>query len=149
MEQFDELKAFLHWWMAVRVINTPPESQLIFQKETRGVTLFRQDPFQVELFIVEPNSEIVPHIHPNVDSYEVYVSGDIIFTRDGEAFKQTVYGDAIRVKPHSWHGGKFGERGGSFLSVQKWLNGVKPTFVGDDWKDKDNTASYKESNVKD
>jgi len=149
MEEFDDLKAFLHWWMTTRMINAPAEKALIYQKDTHGVALFRQDPYQVEMFTVEPNSEIVPHIHPNVDSYEVYVSGDIVFTRDGEEFKQTVYGDTIRVRPNSWHGGKFGERGGCFLSVQKWLNGVKPTFVGNDWKDKDNAASYKDSGNKD
>lgn len=143
--EFDDLEAFLQWWLAVRPINTPPDNTLIYQKDTHGVVLYRQGQYQVELFTVEPNSEIVPHIHPNVDSFEVFVSGDIQFMRDGVVFDQTTLGDQIRVKPHSWHGGLFGKRGGCFLSVQKWLNGVQPTFVGDDWKDKDNRASYKDS----
>lgn len=143
MEQFDELQAFLHWWMAVRPLNTPEEAPTNFSGELSGVVLFRQGQYQVQLFIVQPNSIIKPHIHPNVDSYEVYLGGDIIFTRDDVEFEQTEYGDTIRVKPTNWHGGKFGERGGSFLSVQKWLNGVKPTSVGEDWQDKDRNTSGK------
>ena len=39
----------------------------------------------------------------------------------------------IRVLPESKHDAKAGPKGGCFLSVQHWLNGVKPTSVGNDW----------------
>lgn len=39
----------------------------------------------------------------------------------------------IRVLPHYWHGGTFGENGASFFSVQKYLNGTLPTCAGCDW----------------
>jgi quercetin dioxygenase-like cupin family protein len=142
---YDDLEAFLTWWLASRPINTPPNNSLTYQKDTHGVVLYRQSPYQVELFTVQPNSEIVPHIHPNVDSFEVFISGDISFMCNGEWFAQNLLGNQIRVKPESWHGGKFGERGGCFLSVQKWLNNVEPTFVGNDWRDKDNNLFYKDS----
>jgi hypothetical protein len=142
---FDDLEAFLHWWWAIRPINTPSDASLVHQKDTYGVVLYRQAPYQVELFNVKPNSEIVPHLHPNVDSFEVYIGGDIKFMCNGVAFDQTVLGAKIRVLPNSWHGGLFGEKGGCFLSVQKWLNGVPPSFVGNDWKDEAETASYKDS----
>lgn len=142
---YDELDNFCNWWMANRFINTPQENTLIFQKDTHGVVLFRQDYYQVEMFLVKPNSEIVAHKHPNVDSFEIFVSGDINFMCDGVWYDQNVLGGRIRVKPNSWHGGHFGERGGCFLSVQKWLNGTIPTFVGNDWQDKENNNSYKES----
>jgi hypothetical protein len=61
---------------------------------------------------------------------------------DGNWQKGEVFGDTIRVYPHTWHGGKFGSRGGCFLSIQKWLNDVEPKFVGDDWVAKDNSISY-------
>lgn len=142
---FDDLEMFLNWWLNNRIINTPSDNSIVCQKDTHGVVLYRHGQYQVELFVVKPNSEIVPHIHPNVDSYEVYVSGDIKFTRDNEVFDQTAIGMQIRVKPSNWHGGLFGARGGVFLSVQKWLNGVNPTFVGDDWTDKNNNTQYKNS----
>ena len=145
MTDYDDLAGFLEWWMNTRPINTPPENSLVYQKDTHGVVLYRQPPYQVELFIVQPNSEIVPHLHPNVDSFEVFVSGDINFMCDGVWFDHNIIGNQIRVNPTSWHGGLFGQRGGCFLSVQKWLNGVEPSFVGNDWQDRDNNAAYKDS----
>lgn len=137
---FDDLTAFLQWWLATRPINTPVVSPTNFNGELSGVVLYRHNNYQVQLFIVQPNSTIEAHIHPNVDSYEVFVGGDINFMCDDTWYDQNVVGMHIRVKPSSWHGGKFGEKGGCFLSVQKWLNGVPPTSVGDDWHDKQNNV---------
>ena len=43
----------------------------------------------------------------------------------------------VRVYPTSWHGapkgGGLSVEGGSFFSVQKWLNGHLPTCAGQDW----------------
>lgn len=136
-ETFDELTAFLNWWLSTRNFNPPVETPTNQNGNLSGVVLYRDNSFQVQLFIVKPNSEIEPHIHPNVDSYEVYVSGDIEFMCDGVWFDQaqTQGNGVMRVRPSSWHGGKFGPRGGCFLSVQHWLNNVHPTSVGDDWAD--------------
>ena len=145
VNQFDDLENFKNWWLSSRPINTPDLNALTYVAETHGVVLYRQDCYQVEMFLVKPNSEIEPHIHPNVDSFEVYLGGDINFMCNGEWFAENVIGSSIRVYPNSWHGGKFGERGGCFISVQKWLNGIEPKFVGDDWVDTKNTSSYKEN----
>ena len=139
---FDDLEQFKNWWMANRPINTPTDNQLVFVAETHGVVLYQQDCYQVEMFLVKPNSVIEPHIHPNVDSFEVFIGGDIEFMCNGQIFGQNIIGESIRVYPNSWHGGNFGEKGGCFLSIQKWLNGVHPKFVGDDWVDHRNTDSY-------
>ena len=142
---YDDLQQFRDWWLKQRPINTPQINALSHVAETHGVVLYRQDNYQVELFNVKPNSEIPPHIHPNVDSYEVFIGGDIDFMCDGEYHSLHAVGASIRVLPSSWHGGKFGERGGCFLSIQKWLNNVEPKFVGDDWVGKDNSVSYQDS----
>lgn len=142
---FDDLEHFKNWWLSIRVFNTPETNALSHVAETHGVVLYRQEPYQVELFNVKPNSEIPVHMHPNVDSFEVYVGGDVVFVCDDVLYAQNTLGDTIRVLPSSWHGGKFGERGGCFLSIQKWLNGVEPKFVGDDWVARDDSVSYKES----
>lgn len=142
----DNLEEFKDWWLATRMMNTPKDSSLNYVADTHGVVLYRHNEYQVEMFLVKPNSEIVPHIHPNVDSFEVFVSGDINFMCDDKWHDQNIISTDIRIKPNSWHGGLFGKQGGCFLSVQKWLNGVPPSFVGNDWHDKDNKASYAESN---
>lgn len=145
----DDLELFKEWWMKNRPFNTPETNALVHVGETHGVVLYRQDPYQVELFNVKPHSEIAAHIHPNVDSFEVYVGGDVEFMCDDVWYEQDSIGSSIRVLPSSWHGGKFGKRGGCFLSIQKWLNGEDPKFVGDDWVGKDDSKSYAESRTND
>jgi len=140
----DDLEEFLEWWLEHKPTCPPITKPIIYEGDTRGVVLYRQGHFQVELFIVKPNVEIVQHIHPNVDSFEVHLAGDINFYCNGTLFND---GKPVRVKPESWHGGFFGPQGGSFLSVQKWLNGVEPTFVGDDWKAHDGSVNYNASTL--
>ena len=136
----DDLEKFMNYWMAHRPINSPMEMGLDYSGNLHGVVLFRDAPYQVQLFTVKPNSVIEPHIHPNVDSFEVFMTGDIEFSCDNQVFSQTSLGDTIRVLPTAWHGGKFGERGGCFLSIQKWLKG-EPTSVGYDWDDKSHNTT--------
>lgn len=132
MTQPDDLEGFLHWWLASRPIQQVPEfGRVIHDDQITGVVLYRQAPYQVQLFIVAPNAEIDDHIHPNVDSYEVYLTGDVDFRVNGKSTQAPF----VRVAPDAWHGGSFGPQGGSFMSVQKWLNGVPPSSVGADWKD--------------
>ena len=140
MTDYDDLAGFLEWWMNSRPINTPRENSITQAGAIYGVVLYRQAPYQVQLFIMPPYSSIEDHIHPNVDSYEVYLGGDIDFRFDGEMYTPEALGTHIRVHPNCWHGGLFGPRGGSFLSVQKWLNGKEPTTVGDDWHDVNNNT---------
>jgi len=40
----------------------------------------------------------------------------------------------MRVKPGDWHGAIASKNGGAFISIQHWLNGVKPTHIGADWQ---------------
>ena len=143
--KFDDLESFKDWWLTKRPFNTPQDNILTHVAETHGVVLYRQKPYQVELFNVKPNSEIPSHKHPNVDSFEVYIGGDISFMCDNHWLDNMSIGQSIRVTPSTIHGGKFGERGGCFLSIQKWLNNKDPIFVGDDWTDLKNNQSYKAS----
>ena len=41
--------------------------------------------------------------------------------------------EVVRVLPECPHSAIAGKDGGSFMSVQQWLNGVEPTSVGNDW----------------
>jgi hypothetical protein len=143
---YNDLEQFKDWWLATRPFSPPEENVLSHVADTHGIVLFRHGPYQVELFNVKPFSEIPAHIHPNVDSYEVFVGGDIEFMCNDVWYPGGTFdGSSVRVKPSSYHGGRFGKRGGCFLSIQKWLNGVEPKFVGDDWDDKEHRGSYKES----
>jgi quercetin dioxygenase-like cupin family protein len=115
-------------------------------EDVYSVVWYRNPPFQVELFIAPGNYTIPEHTHPNVDSYEVYLGGQIRFSHSGnwtsppESFDtpneygtSVRRGTVIRVKPNDIHGGVSGPSGGVFMSVQKWLNGVEPHSVALDY----------------
>jgi hypothetical protein len=108
------------------------------------VTLHRVRPFQAELVIVKPGGVGFPeHLHPNVDSFEVILGGDIVFTRNGVVEPLSLKWPEVRDRgalgalhiPHTdWHGATVGPAGAAFISCQHWLNGVTPTTVGADWE---------------
>ena len=145
----DELTRFKDWWLKTRPFVVPHDSSLIFDNNIRGCVLYRAECWQVQMFVLDPNTNIPEHLHPNVDSFEVFLSGDIEFTINGQVLtprsdtpnfngNSVHYGKFIRVSPSTWHGGRSGNVGGMFLSVQQWLNGVRPTNVGDDWEHRPN-----------
>lgn len=109
-----------------------------------GITLFRKDQFQIQQFVFRPNTEIIEHAHPNVESVEMYICGDMRLTLNG---KEVFNYDAGETKPDGTcpknggllylpagavHGGSIGPRGGCFLSLQYWING-KPKPIHLDW----------------
>lgn len=144
----NDIESFTDWFL----VNMPPIWAMPFGpcvwkvEDVTALLLYRQPPYQVQLFIVPPGYVIPEHTHPNVDSMEVYVGGDIRFSHGGkfviqeEAFREagpygtwTKRGMRIRVKPNDLHGGLFGPHGGVFLSSQLWLNGVTPHCVSADY----------------
>lgn len=150
-ETFEEgaLDQFLAWVLqgGLPSIGAIPFANAVRKIEgVWSVTWFRKPPFQVQLFIVPPDYVIPEHVHPNVDSYEVYLGGQIRFSHSGkwvvseEEFTEpgefglpALRGATIRVRPGDLHGGVFGPGGGVFMSVQHWLNGVVPHCVAADY----------------
>lgn len=149
MRVVDQLEKFCSWFLKkMPVIGAVPFQGAVSKVEdVTAILLYRKDQFQVQMFAVPEGTIIPEHTHPNVDSIEVYVGGNIRFSHSGKyvypedqlyalsgplgcAFKR---GTTIRVHPNDVHGGVFGEGGGVFLSVQHWLNGVKPHCVAADY----------------
>lgn len=126
----DLLETCLKLWLDRRDILVPELAPVACDGNLYAVVLFRYQQFQVQLFIVKPGTVVPEHAHPEVDSFEVYLGGDIAFTLNGEPCNEQV----IRVKPDAWHGATIGARGGAFLSVQHWLNGRAPSTVADSWR---------------
>ena len=143
----DELSNFAHWYLTsgeVDRVYTPIDKGLLFIEGVSGIVLYRQKPFQVELFICQPNLVIPEHTHPDVDSYEVFLYG-MKFTHSGQTLlneeealeHQNGYPinayQTIRVKPNDIHGGTASNKGGAFISIQHWLNDVNPSHVSSNW----------------
>ncbi|MGZ5050454.1 MAG: hypothetical protein ACXWF8_05275 [Methylobacter sp.] len=140
-QAFDDLAAFASWWLNTRTFCPPRTTPISFYGNMTGVVLYRHENYQVELFIADPDSVAPSHVHPDVDSFELYLSGDLVFNIGGVVFDPALQ-DSLsfgptRIRPDCWHDGKTGKIGGAFLSIQKWLNGVPPTSVGDNWADSD------------
>ena len=141
----EELERFKNWWLANRPFNTPLMGSISkYHDRISGVVLYRQNEYQVELFITQGNTDIKAHIHPNVDSYEVFLCGDMVFTVNGESYNQATIGGSIPVPSLSLHGGSAGKEGASFISIQRWKNGVLPSSVGYNWIDEDGNTSWNE-----
>tara|TARA_R100000742_G_C4201980_1_gene30818 strand:+ start:48 stop:572 length:525 start_codon:yes stop_codon:yes gene_type:complete len=143
----DELTTFLEWYLKSCLGIYVPHSNFIhFVEGVTGLTIYRHKQYQVQLFTTTPNTIIPSHTHPNVDSYEVALSGMEFYLNDKVVLPRWYanvpapnndlsmsHYQVVRVLPDCPHSAKAGKSGGSFMSVQHWLNGVKPTSVGNDW----------------
>ena len=135
LEPETDLEFYLRNFFETTPILFPPDNPLNFVEGVIGYTVNRYKQFQTQLFIVQPNVEIPDHIHPNVDSYEVAIHG-MTFRHSNQIVgtPETIKrGVGIYVAHNDWHGGTASPSGGCFMSVQKWLNDVSPSSVGNDW----------------
>lgn len=144
----DALSQFVERFLANRPsieVAVPFDSPVAFVESMAGLVIYRDGPFQVQLFIAAPNSEVPEHRHPNVDSYEVFLGGDLDFRKSGRsvvhprllkikhADKSVAIYHYVSVAADEPHSAKIGPRGGAFLSVQHWRRAIRPTSVGNDW----------------
>jgi len=141
----DELTDFAFNFFKHRLFFYTPQNSVYIVEGVKGVVLYRENNKQVQLFIVEPNSVIPSHHHPDVDSYEMLLCGmefninnkivlPLRFSRLTDKNNHPLGARyLLRVKPNDPHGGKSGPNGGAFLSIQCWLNGKIPTSVGENW----------------
>ena len=143
----DDLTTFLEWYLSGGLEIYVPHSNFVhFVEGVTGLTVYRSGQFQVQLFTATPNTIIPSHTHPNVDSYEVALSGMEFYLNDKVVLPRWYanikapdsnlpmsHYEVVRVLPECPHSAIAGKDGGSFMSVQQWLNGVEPTSVGNDW----------------
>lgn len=146
---FDTLEEFTKWWLENKPFKAPFEGVSQPSNDISSVILYRDERFQVQLFIFQPHSKVTNHRHPNVNSYEHYLCGDVFFHKEGhevlprEDFYALPDGTAAplvnkekscitKVFKNRVHGATIGASGGSFFSIQEWLDG-KPRLVEDDW----------------
>jgi hypothetical protein len=135
------------YWFANEGPSLPmvPADGITWLDSTPRIVLHREGQFQTQLVVGKPTASFIAHAHPNIDAYELYVGGEFSLVIDGvesapkESMLERVegvsrwWGRAVRIKPGVVHSGTYGPKGGAFLSIQHWLNGVTPSFVHLDW----------------
>lgn len=159
-ETSDPLAAFADWFLAQPLIALrPPVYGVHFYGDLMSVILYRDEEYQAELFIVRPDASerCGEHGHPDIDSMEVAISGELYFTLNGRPIRNrkrvravspdgalATYGEQVRVRPGEPHTAYVGQDGGCFLSLQRWLNGVKPSSIGLNWSGEEHAGKFKE-----
>jgi quercetin dioxygenase-like cupin family protein len=106
-----------------------------------SVVLYRAGRYQAELFMGTSAGVFPDHSHPNVDSIEVMLAGQIdfrvrgrsVFPREVFENKLSTQGMMVGVAAGATHGAIVHDGGGAFISLQKWRDGVPITSVGLDW----------------
>lgn len=104
------------------------------------IVMHRDGRYQTELVSVMGPGEFPPHRHPHLDSIEVLLAGDIEFLVDGRTVLRPIedegnslFGAKVRVRKNAAHGGRVGDKGAVFLSVQRWDKAFEPSSVVVDW----------------
>ncbi len=111
-----------------------------------GLILHRDGNFQVEMFSLPGKKGIPPHDHPDVDSVECAMGGDFHLYLDGKSVMsghtrpghcaRVFQNKGVRINAGLTHAASVGPEGVGFLSCQRWLNGVEPTSIGQNWSGK-------------
>ncbi len=131
---------FLTHWLTESPLAPPPAPHERVAGNV-GVTLYRITPFQVQLWICQPDTDIGDHSHPGVDGWALRVAGDIRFRKNGQPVGihdmkivswRGMKTPMVRVAPGESHGVRIGPVGGSFLAITHWLES-EPRSVHLSW----------------
>lgn len=95
----------------------------------------RQGNLQTELVMIDPGTVIPLHAHPNADSVDLLVRGNVSsFEVSGQKLARFVLGMGLRIPAGEPHGGsaQADDIGVWFLSCQRWR--IPPNHIALDWE---------------
>lgn len=140
------VEEFGQWWLKNRLIRPPFENAIYMTDMTLSLCLYRHDKFQVELYIMKPDQASKSHSHPGVDSFFVYLGGNLEFGDKNGFYKDlsqfqvaaasgahTLLGKSVSAPNGETHSVRTFKEGGAFLSFEKW-NEKKPDSVTINWR---------------
>ena len=148
MAHWNTLEEFAQWYKDNNFPIKPPFEDPIYTTDiSYSYVLFREGQYQAELYLVRPNTSSPPHSHPNVENMIMIWGGDVSFSQNGQYFDLSeankesnddgthklfgVCGPLLTDKDN--HALFAGKRGGAFLSLEKWPEGVTPNSVTINW----------------
>jgi hypothetical protein len=137
---WNNVEEFAAWYKQNKYPIRPPFEDPIYVTEiSYSYVLFREGQYQAELYLVRPHTGSPDHSHPGVNNIIMLMGGDIGLKTNGvvdmippEVNIFGIFGPTINSgDTHALH---VGERGGEFLSLEKWDDGMKPTSVTIRWE---------------
>lgn len=134
------VEEFAAWYKAEGMPIQPPKEDPIYVTEiSYSYVLYRKGQYQAELYLVRPNTGSPDHSHPGVDNIILLFGGDIGVKTNGTINMippdVDIFGllgpTIVSGDTHALH---VGDRGGAFLSLEKWDDNIKPTSVTIRWQ---------------
>ena len=98
-----------------------------------GIVLHRRGWFQAELISVMPGAFVPPHVHPETDSVDILVEGNVAAFHIGRhKIRSFTKGLGLRIPAMEVHGATVAHSGVAFVSCQRWQR--PPTHIALDWR---------------
>jgi hypothetical protein len=154
------LAAFVRWFCETPLVQMVPPYAIVARftgqsiaadespANVIGTIIHRDCAYQAELFSFAATSRggsFAEHRHPDVDSVELYLSGDIEFNVVRRGRSEIYRGrrnSPLWINAEDFHGGRIGPAGAAFVSLQRWRTGTATSSIGHNWiGDKHETAT--------
>lgn len=131
---WNSIEDFANWYKVNKFPIRPPQEDPIYVTEiSMSYVLFREGQYQAELYLVKPNTGSPEHSHPGVENIILTWGGDI-GTTQSNVVPAIFCGQGPVIKDQGTHALHTGNKGGAFLSLEKWREGAAPTSVTINWK---------------
>jgi hypothetical protein len=127
------VEEFADWYKSNNYPIRPPFEDPIYVTDiSYSYVLFREGQFQVELYLVRPNTSSPEHSHPGVENIVLLWGGDI-GDSENTIFPAVLGLQGPTIRNGSTHALYAGNKGCAVLSIEKWADGMKPTSVSINW----------------
>jgi len=147
MSKWNTIEEFAQWYKENNYPIRPPFGEPIRITDiSYSMVLYREGQYQVELYLLKPNSETPPHSHPGVESIGICWTGGLSIEQGGEFFDSapydfkapdgtsTLFGAMGAILPSGASHSLFTkENGGAMLTLEKWPDGITPTSATVNW----------------
>ena len=135
-DTWSSLREFGNWYMAQKMPIRIPEDSAVFNTgQVTSFVSFRQDVYQVELYVVNPNIKAAEHYHPDIELFMCQIGA-----MNSNCALGTM-GPVLNIGES--HGAEFkSDKGAVFLTFEKWNPQVKMTSASVNWKGKTDGALH-------
>jgi len=146
---WDSLEQFIDWYKLNNFPMRPPFDDPVYVTDiSYSYVLYREGCYQAEMYLVRPNTGSPEHSHPGVENIVMVLGGDIHTTTNGNYTDlSSMYDEpaadgtnklfgvcGTKLTDENTHALHVGDKGGAFISFEKWPQGMTPTSVTINWK---------------